>query len=372
MPVSALPSTHVVRRPAAMLGDAPFAALLIDNPHDQAAAVTALLAELAVPDVRVVRLHDGTQPHRTLRRIVDQVAGPSGEVVRGDQARLIVRALAERQGCESRVVLVIERAETLRPELLRSLQAMAPYFDEGHQPALQVLFVGRPIFRTLLDQRGIAPLRQALGMGPNVPAPALAPIPRRASRKPLLLLLALLAGAGGAGYFALREPAPSFDRAFRPPDVAPRSEVPPQADPAPSNATGSIAPPAANPVAAPAVVPAGPARPRFVLHVPSGSEAADALSTRLVTALEPRFGTVEVRRVPDTPSRPSLRYFYAADEPVARQAADRMADNGLSWAVRDFSSYRPLPSRGTVEVWVPRPADRAIVGQLAPEPTNQR
>lgn len=365
------PSGIDLRRQAAMLGDAPFAAVLIDQPHVQASTVDALLAELSGPDTRIARLHDPLYPHRKLHRIMAQVAGAAGEVSRGDQARLVVRALAERQAQERRVLLVIERAETLRPELLRSLQAMAPYFNEGFQPALQVLFVGRPIFRTLLDQQGIAPLRQALGFG--VPMARTA-ISRRSWRRPLLLLVSVLVAAGCAGYFALREPGPSFDRAFRAQDVpSPLEALPPVAPelpppgafaPAPAMAPVPVAPPDR-----PTIVPVAP---RFVLHVPIGSDAAVATSGRLVADLRPRSGTVEVGRVPDTPARPSLRYYYPADAAVARQAASWMADSGLIWVVQDFSSYRPLPSRGTVGVWLPRLEARALVGLLNSEQPDQR
>ncbi len=408
-----------MRRQAAVQGGAPFAAILVDQPHEQAAAVTAFLAEVAGPETRVVRMHDPTQPHRTLQRIVDQVAGPAGEVFRGDQARLMVRAVAERQAQERRVLLVIERAETLRPELLRSLQTMAPYFAESQQPALQVLFVGRPIFRMLLDQQSMAPLRRALESGTNVAGPDMATQPRRSSRKPLLLLVALLVGAAGAGYFALRDPPPSFDRGLRatdiqpppeaspslpetlpppdralpgatglvapppgiaPPGIAPPGIAPPGIAP-PGIAPPGIAPPAIDPsaIAPPAIEPpaevaparpAIPAGPRIVIHVPSGSDGAEALSARLVVALKPKSGTVEVRRVPETPSRPSLRYFYAGDEPAARQTAARAAEAGLNCVVQDFSSYRPLPSRGTIEVWLPRPNERNLASRSDPEQVN--
>ena len=100
-------------------------------------------------------------------------------------------------------------------------------------------------------------------------------------------------------------------------------------------------------------LPAAPG-PRIVVHVPAGSAPAEALSGRLLADLAGRPGTVEERHVMDTPSQPSIRYFHPEDAAAARRAADLMAGAGLSWTVRDFTSYQPRPSRGTIEVWLPR------------------
>ncbi len=94
--------------------------------------------------------------------------------------------------------------------------------------------------------------------------------------------------------------------------------------------------------------------PRVVVHVPAGSASAEALSGRLLASLAGRSATVEERHVMDTPSQPSIRYFHPEDAAAARRAADWMAGAGLSWTVRDFTSYQPRPSRGTIEVWLPR------------------
>jgi hypothetical protein len=93
---------------------------------------------------------------------------------------------------------------------------------------------------------------------------------------------------------------------------------------------------------------------RVVIHAQAGSEAGEALSARLLASLRPRFGIVEARRVAATPAKPSIRYFHPEDEPSARSAAAWLADTGLNWTLQDFSAFRPLPSRGTIEVWLPR------------------
>ncbi len=527
--------------------DAPFFALLLEDDHERTAALSVLLARLSGAETRVIRVGNPLRSPLTLDRILIQVAGPEGEVFTGDDARLLVRAIAARQGQETRVVLLIEQAETLHPKVLRSLQAMAPYFAEPEQATLQVVFVGRPAFRALLGGDELAPLREALQIslpapepatanalplppppptpavpevvailrtqyaaGPDVPAkrappapnpgllrplgvpvavpgeleipsptgrdgttspggahrradkpavrvepvfaprseppsgpstatPALSHVPRR--RALLLraaLALAVLAGAAGAAYVGLRglfyrdvparpvlgavtpvapqsPPTPSTPAASAPaPPAATTPAVvtpPPPASslptpPIPPAAPVTSAPPASSATTAPstdqaarlrrdfdaflagsgrsaaalspaqrsalfdeflawrsqnanAVPPAAPAAPaatpgsRVVIHAQAGSAAAEAMSARLLTSFSPRPGTVETRRVPDTPAQPSVRYFYPEDEPAARQMVASLADTGLTWTVRDFTTYQPRPSRGTIEVWLP-------------------
>ena len=93
---------------------------------------------------------------------------------------------------------------------------------------------------------------------------------------------------------------------------------------------------------------------RVVIHVPAGSERAEAISAQLRVGLGSRVGTVEARRVADTPDRPSIRYFHPGDEAAAHQVAGWMAEAGLAWTLQDFSTFLPRPSRGMIEVWLPR------------------
>ncbi len=102
-----------------------------------------------------------------------------------------------------------------------------------------------------------------------------------------------------------------------------------------------------------AALDAAPSR-RVVIHVPAGSETAEALSARLLAGPPPKSSTVEARRVAATPDHPGIRYFYPEDEFAARLTAKWMADTGLNWTLQDFSTFQPLPTRGTIEVWLPR------------------
>lgn len=155
--------------------DRPFAIHLIPDDQDATAAVASIVAGLAGPDVRVVRAGNPLRSPLTLDRILIQVSGPDG-VVQGSDANLLVRAIAERQAQETRVVLLVEQAETIHPKVLRSLQAMAPFFVQAGSPALQVVFIGRPSFRDLLDGEQLPLLRAALDTvppaGPLIAGPA--------------------------------------------------------------------------------------------------------------------------------------------------------------------------------------------------------
>ena len=433
----------------------PFTALLQDDDQQRDIALARLLSELARSDVRVVRMGNSMRSRLMLEHILIRVSGTDGGISQEEAARRIARTIAERQGRETRVVLLITQAETLHSKTLRLLQAMQPFFAESGAPTLQVVFAGRPAFQALLDGHGMAPLREALGFQPqaeamqsatpdSVPAPEADADPRplptaqdpgqpaapadpaveagalhgqagHSGPAPILPFRPTLAGHAAASVRAARRRrslalglavfAAVALAAYMGLHAAFYREVQARAVPGVSHPAGSplLAPPPA-PVPGPAVQdprasapapgPASPARaapsdpgrsrntfpaarrgpetpelsglpsretappaspaPRVVIHVPAGSEGAEAMSAHLRAGLGPRLGAVQARRVAGTPDRPSIRFFHPGDEPVAQQVAAWMADAGLIWTLQDFSAFSPRPSRGTIEVWLPR------------------
>lgn len=409
------------------LHDRPFTALLLEDDLQRDNALSGLLSRLASSTTRVVRMGSSVRSRLTLEHVLLQATGQEGNNSLAGNARQIARAIAERQNQETLVILLITQAETLHSRTLRLLQAMAPYFAESGGPTLQVLFVGRPAFRALLDEPSMTPLREALGFSafvesagpatnddPAVPSAAshdadpsapLLVVPSIPSPEPeatksassastritrcrnasfrLLSSFVIVLAATGLAYWGLH--ASSFWN-----DTAPfvrTNEIPAETQsPSTERSSALLTPPApGTPALGPMTQPATPGRavpsltvgpdspqdslahfrggfvnpsatpePRVVIHVPIGSDGAAALSAHLLTSLGPRPGTVEARRVPDTPNRPNIRYFHPDDEPVARQVAAWMADTGLPWTLRDFSTFLPRPSRGTIEVWLPR------------------
>lgn len=481
------------RHPPLCLDGRPFTALLRDDDQARDEALAALLSSLARPDVRVVRMGNSMRSRLMLEHVLIQATGPDGRTSLDGNTRQIARTIAERQNREAFVVLLITQAETLHSKTLRLLQAMRPYFAEAGAPTLQVVFVGRPAFRALLDERGMTPLQEALGFAarpdkPTRPAIAgvVAPAPEDVERRPLpaapevsepsmppdleltpgtadgsvghfyaahmgtpapspdpgvsgavlaqspalprrtlvrlswaagLAVLAFAAWLGLSRLFYRDVPAssaldlaipglaipglavpagPSGSKQSNLPNAAatgplaaassptlPGEAAPPDAAAPPNLAAApsgprmdSSAPPdssrnngAAFParsrpgIAEPAVrrssedvasSPAATSDPRVVIHVPAGSEGAEAMSAHLLATLGSRAGSVETRRVAGTPGRPSIRYFYPGDEAVAQRVAGWMAGAGLNWTLQDFSTFLPRPSRGTIEVWLPR------------------
>jgi hypothetical protein len=126
----------------------PFSLLLAEDERQRLTALDALLDTLADGRTRFARATNPLRARLTLERLLIQVIVnyPDGT----ETAPGIIRRIAERRGDETRVLLVIERAETLHPDVLRFFgDTAALFFDQT--PRLQVLFVGRPEFRALLD-----------------------------------------------------------------------------------------------------------------------------------------------------------------------------------------------------------------------------
>ncbi len=92
---------------------------------------------------------------------------------------------------------------------------------------------------------------------------------------------------------------------------------------------------------------------RVVVHYRDGSATGGAEADRLAAAAAPLAEKVQTRAVADTPSARVIRFFHAEDAARARQLAGALRGSGPGWDVKDFSSFRPSPSAGTIEVWTP-------------------
>lgn len=104
-----------------------------------------------------------------------------------------------------------------------------------------------------------------------------------------------------------------------------------------------------------AALPAAPSfsEGRVVIHYRSGSAAGEAEAERLAAAAAPLAARVQTRVVADTPSAPVVRFFHPEDEARARRLVAALGRSGPGWDVKDFGSFRPRPSPGTIEVWTP-------------------
>ncbi len=149
------------------------AAIIAADPTVRDAGLQAVATLLAEAGAASVRVGNPLSSPLTLRRILFQIDldGGGDEADVDDEARL-AHLLEERRGAQGRIVLVVERADTLDAATLLSLQRLA-----SAPGALQVLFFGAPAFWALLDDAGLAPLRRALARQRTEPAAASPPAP---------------------------------------------------------------------------------------------------------------------------------------------------------------------------------------------------
>jgi hypothetical protein len=98
-----------------------------------------------------------------------------------------------------------------------------------------------------------------------------------------------------------------------------------------------------------------------VIYSPAGDAAADARARVLRERLEARGEFyVDLRYVTTFDSADNIRIFFEADRDSAVIARDRVAGAG-PLPIRDFSEQRPLPSPGTIELWLAStPDDRGL------------
>ena len=115
-----------------------------------------------------------------------------------------------------------------------------------------------------------------------------------------------------------------------------------------------------DPPALPATPPARPAVAgvRIVLHYNAASAPAAELAGRMAAALA-GLGSVEIRPVTLPVATASVRFFHAGDRAAAERLVSTLrplfanAGRAAPMTPIDFGDYAPLPSVGTLEVWVP-------------------
>ena len=94
------------------------------------------------------------------------------------------------------------------------------------------------------------------------------------------------------------------------------------------------------------------APPRIVVHYHEGANAPTA--RRVAAELLARgFDRTELRPVSFAISRANVRYFHDQNRAVAREVNALLRSTGRRSELRDFTHFAPLPSVGTVEVWLP-------------------
>ena len=189
---------HLNMLAAAQPGGAPQVTVLLGSGHQHEGAVRDLLAALA-PGARFLRVGNPLRSPLTIERILIQGGQPAVGLT-DDTAEDALQRLCLRRSGESRVVLVIDQAETLNPGAIRILSRLvAPGGrpSAGMAALLHVVFVGLPSFRQLVKDKAATPIRDALAQG-GLRAPGTAASPAAEDFPPPADLTPFLAQQPGA------------------------------------------------------------------------------------------------------------------------------------------------------------------------------
>jgi hypothetical protein len=97
---------------------------------------------------------------------------------------------------------------------------------------------------------------------------------------------------------------------------------------------------------------AGSVPPRIVVHYrqDAGADAARRIAAELRAQ---GYARTELRPVPFPVSRANVRFFHGQNRSVARAVNELVQATGRRSDLRDFTHYVPLPTLGTVEIWLP-------------------
>ena len=144
--LSAAAGTNAV---ASLQAGHPFSLLLAEDDSQRSEALETMMDTIADPSIRFARVTNPLRARLTLERLLIQVIQGGLDATEGTPAS-IIRRIAERRAQETQVIMIVERAETLHPEVLLFFGQTAALFPDG-VPMLQVVFVGRPEFQQLLD-----------------------------------------------------------------------------------------------------------------------------------------------------------------------------------------------------------------------------
>ncbi len=129
-----------------------FSAIAAGTAEHQAERLATTLDVLREQPVRIVRV--GSVPRGTLSLKGLLIQAGNVEVYGNDEAdrsqneALLCETLSQRHEDEKHVLLVVEQAETLQPEVVLSLRALTAARSQ-QIPTLHVLFVGRSASREL-------------------------------------------------------------------------------------------------------------------------------------------------------------------------------------------------------------------------------
>ncbi|HST75334.1 MAG TPA: hypothetical protein VLJ20_08180 [Acetobacteraceae bacterium] len=365
-PPSHAPSLDLLTH--AVLDREPFIAVIGDQAGDLAAVLDATSDALAERAVRFVRVRGGPSAPLTVAEVVRTVGEEEDGDGANDAAR-VVRALTRRHGDEEQVVLAVEHAETLQPQVLAFLQLLPAIRTDG-SPILQVMFAGRADFWTLLDGEAFRPLRDQLATCVTIPRAerSAAPLASDAQRRGrvvvaglLVCAAAIVVGFGLVGYDFFYRRMPYQSAAVRQPVERAAPEPIPAAAAAPAAPPPTEAPPADTPpaVVAPAAAPSAAPAPASdvtaaALAPTPPAEAAPAMAP---VPAEPNAAPV-IAASPQAQDRERLRREF--DAFLDQSAAARLSEAQRELLFEQYLARRGVPAP-VAQDQRPGPAGRVVI-----------
>lgn len=167
MEAQPLPTAHLNLLAAARPGGVPHVTVLLGSGQQHEQAVRDLLATLA-PGARIIRVGNPLRSPLTIERILIQGGQPEVGLLADSAAEDALQRLCLRRPSESRVVLVIDQAETLSTSAIRILSRLAAPGGRpsaGMAAVLHIVLIGLPSFKQLVKDKAAAPIREALAQG---------------------------------------------------------------------------------------------------------------------------------------------------------------------------------------------------------------
>ncbi|HEX9669137.1 MAG TPA: AAA family ATPase, partial [Thermoanaerobaculia bacterium] len=121
----------------------------------------ALLEELGPGYKTALILNPCLTSSQLLRAILTELGIPAGRVDRATGLEMLNRFLLEQVAAGHDVVLLIDEAQDLEPELLEQVRLLSN-LETDQRKLLQIVLVGQPELRDRLEERGLRQLRQRI------------------------------------------------------------------------------------------------------------------------------------------------------------------------------------------------------------------
>ena len=124
-----------------------FAALAVDGAEKRAEQLEAVLKAVVGEGTRVVWVGNPLRSPLTIERFLIQIVGPEVDLRIERSPSDLACLFARRAGSETRLLVIVQQPETINPETIEQLGAMAGYRGGDEAVPMQFLFVGTQALR---------------------------------------------------------------------------------------------------------------------------------------------------------------------------------------------------------------------------------